>query len=86
MFSAMLRKDGFIDGIGKPQIFVTQEDLFFVLQNASVREAFVDKYGQGICIGILGSKSMNGWVESELHLDLPADVNRRGNLSYYAKL
>lgn len=79
--------DDFVtESVGYPDIFLHNEDFKLIVEDSIARKEFIEKFGNGICIGVLGKQTEEGFIEEECNINIPNDIFREGDFSYYGKL
>lgn len=88
MFNVAVYNDGIVETVGVPSYFLEDDDLSFVLNNVDARRAFTAVFGDGVCVGRIGESTDDlCFVENENYeITLPQEADRKGDLSFYAKL
>lgn len=85
MINIALYSDGVFESCGVPNYFLFDADLKALLQDDAFRDAFIAKFGEGVCVGTLGKRTPAGFVE-DTDFELPEEDLRKGDLSFYEKL
>lgn len=86
MLNIAIYNTGSLEAVGSPDLWFSAEDLQFIMENETARSDLIHKFGEGICIGVLGTETAEGFVESEVSVEILPDDMRKGDLSFYEKL
>lgn len=84
MMMIIITKNGIIVDVGKPTMFVDDNDFEAFLNNPDTAIHFRNDYGKDVCIGRLGQKNTNGVYQEKCVKDgtINLDDRRSGGVFY----
>lgn len=83
MYCVAIYSSGCFEATGYPNVFFSDDDLTYVMENEMARKDLISEYGEGVCVGRLGCATPEGFVEDEESPTFPKDLERRADLSFY---
>lgn len=85
MLNFNIVNDGIQECQGKPDIFVSNNDLQRIVENKDLRESIQRRFGRNVSIGILGEEVSTGCFKEEYNAIQDPAVPVEG-LDFYEKL
>ena len=86
MVSLSLNRDGsVVESSSSPQYYLSNTDFNNMLVNTDIVKSLVERLGDGVTVGILGSLTVDGYVEDKIKIE-PNLEQEQGDLSFYTKL
>lgn len=87
MICLLLNADGsVVESSGTPNYYLENKDFNNMLINPDLVKAMVERLGDGITVGILGSLTSEGYVEDTIKIEPTLEEPEQGDLSFYTKL
>ena len=77
--------DFICEALGCPTLFLKNEDFSELILNVTNRAKFVQEFGEGITVGVLGEKTPEGYVDKSFKVDITLE-EPKGDLCYYEQL
>ena len=86
MLNVALYSTGIFESCGVPNYFLKEQDFNLIVKDETARRSLIAQLGEGVCVGLLGTKTPQGYVEEEQQAVIPSDDERKGDMGYYEKL